>query len=193
MSYVASYLARLGWLLRTGGAGGSDWAFETGAVRVLGEGPVPGIEVFLPWAGFSNRLDISDDRIINGMGNREAAKHIAKMIHPAGGNLKESHLLLHGRNAYQVLGPNLDDPSDFIVYYAVPDGQGSVKGGTRTAVEIARRLGVAEINLYYDDIARDLFELVKACHPDPLGQCYKNYKVKEFSYWLNGNKEPLYA
>jgi len=186
LSFIACHMVRLGWGFRSGGAPGSDSEFERGAVRATGDSQSEQIEIYLPWPGFNGRIDVPENRILGKKSNQEVARQIAKKIHPAGGNLKESHLNLHGRNGYQVLGENLDLPSDFIVYYAEPDGKGSVKGGTRTAVELARCLGIPELNLWYDHVARLLFNLIKANHPDPLWECYKQLKLGEFREWLHG-------
>lgn len=186
MSFVAQYLAQLGWTLRSGGADGADWAFEDGALRVLETRHSPQLEIYLPWAGFGGRHDVPCDRMIDALPNHEVAKLIAKKIHPAKDRLKPSHLNLHGRNAYQILGVELADPSDYVLYYAEPDDKGSVKGGTRTAVELGRLLNIPEINLYDDAVARLLFELVKQRHPDPLKECYRQIHLNKFRAWLKG-------
>lgn len=58
---------------------------------------------------------------------------------------------LHARNVCQILGLDLKTPSDFVLYWAY-EKNGVVRGGTRTAVNLARRCGIPTYNLYHDDV-----------------------------------------
>ena len=114
--------------LRSGGADGCDIAFENGATNK---------EIYLPWKGFNNNTsplyDVCDD-----------AKYMARWIHPLGKKLDGPALLLHARNCYQVLGKNLDTPSEFLICWT-PNGE--TVGGTATAIKLATFYGVEVINL----------------------------------------------
>lgn len=61
------------------------------------------------------------------------------------------HQKLFARNALQVLGLMCDDPVDEVVFWA-PELNGKVKGGTRIAVNIARKYGCKIYNLYHKDV-----------------------------------------
>lgn len=138
MTKFARRLSFYGYTLRSGGAEGADTAFEVGAVRS---------EIYLPWKGFnkndSDLYEVSDEAI-------EMAMH----YHPAPERLKDSHRRLHGRNAYQILGKDLNTPSEFVIFWA-PEKNGKVEGGTATAVSIARERNIPTFNLYDDENALD--------------------------------------
>jgi len=66
-------------------------------------------------------------------------------------------IALHTRNAYQILLDDLKSPVGSVVYWARPIGKkGQVKGGTNTAVQIARRFNVPQVNLYTDEGMRKI-------------------------------------
>ena len=46
---------------------------------------------------------------------------------------------------------NLDTPSDVLVCYAEPKNSIHVKGGTNTAVQIAKMYNIPVYNLYYEE------------------------------------------
>ena len=53
---------------------------------------------------------------------------------------------LHTRNMFQVLGAQLIQPSQFVVYWAPTQG-GEVLGGTRTAVVLVQQRAIPCFNL----------------------------------------------
>jgi hypothetical protein len=136
----AEALARAGYTLRSGGAGGCDTDFEVGADRGAGSK-----EIYLPWRGFNN----SNSTLF---GVTAAAMKIASTVHPAWDRLREAPQKLHGRNVYQVLGRSLSEPSDFLICWT-KDGLELEKdrtkdsGGTATAVVQALRHNVPVFNL----------------------------------------------
>lgn len=134
--------------LRTGGAQGMDQAFLTG-VSLYDPKALSWVENYLPWDGFEGYSLKQDPGcyVPRYWANWHEAEVIAQRIHPAWERLSRGMRALHTRNVYQVLGPDLKDPSEFILYYAPPSGN-SVKGGTRTAVELARLYRVPELNLH---------------------------------------------
>jgi hypothetical protein len=109
----------IGWTLRSGGADGPDTWCEV-------ETPVRQREIYRP-------DDVCD-----------RALKIAASVHPAWDRCNEYARLLHGRNAYQVLGRSLDAPSRVLVCWT-PDGE--TVGGTATAIRLAELHEVETINL----------------------------------------------
>jgi hypothetical protein len=118
---LAGWLHReRGYILRSGGAPGADTAFEAGA-------PPTAREIFLPWMLF------------NGNGSMHyrppaLAYQIASLYHPAWDRLPSAVRALMARNTQQVLGPNCDTPSDFVICWTIG---ASGKGGTGQAIRIA--------------------------------------------------------
>ncbi|HET8687460.1 MAG TPA: hypothetical protein VFM18_12470, partial [Methanosarcina sp.] len=71
---------------------------------------------------------------------------------------------LHTRNMYQVLGKSLNEPSRFLVCYAEPTLHG-VKGGTNSAVVLAKRYNVKVYNLWLE---ADLQRIKQYVYPEEL-------------------------
>lgn len=115
---VAKYLSSKDCVLRSGGAKGADSAFELGAARK---------EVYLPWRNFEGRnsnLIVSNPR----------AFEIAKKYHPRWNYLSQGAQKLQARNSHQILGMDLDSPSNFVICWT-EGGKGG--GGTGQAIRIA--------------------------------------------------------
>lgn len=121
--YFGELFARKGFVLRSGGAKGADSAFENGCDKVNGNK-----EIFLPWKGFEG----SDSKLYNISAD---ALDVAATYHPYWKNLSDGAKKLQARNSYQVLGYNLDTPSNFIVCWT-KNGKGG--GGTGQAIRIAK-------------------------------------------------------
>ena len=86
----------------------------------------------------------------------QRALQIVSIAHPAWRWLPEWTKELHIRNVFQVLGMNVDNPTEFMVCWT-PDGAETAKetnkktGGTGTAIRIADGFGVPVFNLQRDD------------------------------------------
>lgn len=125
MYHIAVKMAHLGYTLRSGGAIGADKAFEFGASKK---------EIYV-----ANQAN-------------EAAMSIAAHFHPAWNKCSSYAKKLHGRNAFQLLGINLDLPS-YICICWTPDGATTHMercfrtGGTGTAISIAEAYNIPVINL----------------------------------------------
>jgi len=132
MRNLGRVLAELGWTLRSGGAPGADTAFEIGCD--LGRGAK---EIFLPHAGF-NRSRAP----FRGIPDR--AFEIAASLHENWAACKPFDRCAHGRNVQEVLGQELDTPADLVIAWT--EG-GLLKGGTRTALRLAGRMGIPVLNL----------------------------------------------
>lgn len=149
MQDLAAALAAHGYVLRSGGADGADTAFEQGARRV------PGVEphIYLPWRGFnanpSSRFTVPAEAFL-----------LARGVHPAWDRLSDAVRKLHARNACQVLGDGLDEPSAFLACWTADGCESSTKrsattGGTATAIVLAESRGIPVFNLSLDaSIAR---------------------------------------
>lgn len=141
MHSIAARLARAGFVLRSGGAHGADKAFECAADRAMqGLDAGPYKQVFIPWAGFEGRQPDEPGVYLL----TEAALAAAPHFHPAWGKLTRGAQALHARNLHQVLGPDLDSPSEFVICWT-PGGRET--GGTATAMRLARSRGVPVYNL----------------------------------------------
>lgn len=128
--YICSYLMRAArllalnnFVLRSGGAEGADISFEIGAE--IGKGHM---EIYIPWTKFNNSKH-SVTPIT------QEALELAKKYHPRFNHLSYAAKKLMARNGYQILGPNLDKPSSFVLCYT-PNGKGG--GGTGQALRIAK-------------------------------------------------------
>lgn len=142
-------LRNRGYILRSGRADGCDAAFE----YVAGSKA----HLYVPWGSFGNNRELNGcPRVIVPKGDllREAL-YMAAEIHPNWNACSEPARLLHARNCFQVLGDNLDNPSDLLICYAKPDKR-SVKGGTRTAVELAKQFDIPIYNLFFPNEEEDL-------------------------------------
>lgn len=138
MTRIASRLEELGYTLRSGGANGSDSAFERGV------------------------KDIKNKEIFYANDATEKSIEIAKEIHPNPNALSEYGMKLMGRNTFQIFGKDLDTPVDFVICYTKDgkEGYGEERpcGGTGQAVEMALKKGIPVINLG-NDMARSLLRI----------------------------------
>lgn len=113
---LAQRLRNAGFVLRSGGAPGADTAFFEGA----GDGMV-----YRPQQATAK------------------ATYLAMCHHPAPGACNEHARRLHGRNAMIIMGPNLDEPVDFVLCYAVNEE----RGGTALGLRIARAHKIPTYNM----------------------------------------------
>ena len=138
MEKLAISLELKGYCLRSGGADGADQAFERGVLNSK--------HIYLPWKNFCGNKSIR-------FPPKPKAFEMASEIHPNWNYLKHGAKLLHARNMHQVLGDNLDIPSDFVLCWT-PDGAESesqtsrTTGGTGSAIRLADRIGIPVVNLF---------------------------------------------
>lgn len=129
--HLARYLAKKGTTLRSGHADGADMAFEIGCDAAGGHK-----EIYIPWSGFNGSTSgfvVTDEK----------AFALAESFHPYWRNLKQGARKLHARNAHQILGKDLNTPSDFVVCWT-KDGKDT--GGTAQAIRMARHYDVPICN-----------------------------------------------
>lgn len=149
MQALGKILQEQGWVLRSGGAGGADSAFES-AVTPQNK------QIYLPWKGFSDFGQWRYDRDI-----WHQAELIASQptVYPGWNNTSLAPKKLHAirklqtRNVFQVLGDDLQSPSKFLVCWT-PDGainrqqyRPGKTGGTGTAINLASQYRIPVYNL----------------------------------------------
>lgn len=182
MEDAAFRLARLGFILRSGKAGGADAAFQKGMQKFfetidISPGNLyrgrPLAEIYIPWDGFgSDDADLWDfwDIPLNYLDylipeQKSVRDALVEEIHPNFEALKRSRgaFALHSRNMHQVLGGNIlkPKPSKFCLYYAPEDKKGNPKGGTATAVNLCKKYGVRTLNLNTDERLATLENFIK--------------------------------
>lgn len=139
MEEIAERLSLLGYVLYSGGADGADAAFERGANHK---------KIFLPWKDFNGRLEDGNEYVVPPK-NLE----FVNRFHPNPSGLTSGGLSLMSRNTYQVLGPDLKSPVDFVLCWT-KDGKAS--GGTGQAIRIATHYKIPVFNLKngYDDFVK---------------------------------------
>ena len=130
MENIGTRLARLGCILRSGGAEGADLAFERGCDAAQGRK-----EIFLPWPRFNGR---TEDVVLP---PRETFLAVSG-VDPAWEECAPMDWAMLARDCQQILGQNLDNPVIFVVCWYV----GGV-GGTEQAVGLATRYGIPVFNL----------------------------------------------
>lgn len=123
-----------GWTLYSGASPGADSAFEEGCDEVCGDK-----EIFLPREGFNG----STSKLFN---IPLKATEIAKTIVPHWNNCSKLHRKFHSRNVCQILGYDLETPTDIVVCWH----EGT--GGTMTAVNLALSKKIPVINLAEFDL-----------------------------------------
>lgn len=139
MEEVAGKLEREGWILRSGGALGADSAFEAGVSNP------ERMQIFLPSPYFngksSQKPGYIDSTKLESLGK---AVDTVYDFHPAPERLSNFARKLMARNAMQVLGPSLEEPSRFVMAWTVG---GKVAGGTGQALRIAKFHHIPVLNL----------------------------------------------
>lgn len=144
MVQVGAHMYNAGHTLRSGGAQGADRAFEIGADQARGATENAGTynppelkHIYLPSRDFNGSnspfFTVSQE-----------AKRVAGLFHPAWNRCNDFVQNLMGRNAYQMLGFDLDTPSDFVICWTP---KGEVVGGTGQALRMASYYGIPIINM----------------------------------------------
>lgn len=140
MKAFAIRMQKHGYTLRSGGAGGADSAFEQGCGS-LGE-------IWLPWNKFNNKFEGGIYKLFPSSKIEQECMKIASEIHPVWKKLSHGAKKLHARNILQVLGSDLQTPSELLVCWATMDKNGKVLGGTATAWNLAMKLNIPCYNLF---------------------------------------------
>jgi hypothetical protein len=111
-------LSNKGYILRSGGAIGSDSFWKT---------------------TYQGRMEIykKDDICVDALA-------LAKSIHPNWSACDSVARSLHARNCYQILGKDLNTPSELVICWT-PEGK--IVGGTATALRLAKINNIPIFNL----------------------------------------------
>jgi hypothetical protein len=135
MQLIAQKMEEKGYILRSGAAFGADQFFESGVKEEANK------EIYLPWKEFNG----SKSSLYSKYEELDAETDIiTKKYHPNYDTLTFPAKKLLGRNAYQVLGPKLNDPVKLVICWTV---DGKVIGGTGQAMRIAMDKKIPIINL----------------------------------------------
>ena len=135
ITVMATWLARRGWHLHSGGAAGADTAFAAGA-------PACRRTLFLPLPAYRG-CSGPDCRTLSAE-QMDRCHAIASALHPAWHRCSPAARKLHARNSAIVLGADTDEPVDALVAWSVG---GAVAGGTGMGIRIARAHGIPVLNL----------------------------------------------
>lgn len=160
LTKCARRLEGRGFVLRSGGAAGSDSAFEAGtSARAR--------EIYLPKPRFND-----NNSALHSLPRIGQAITLASTIHPAWGRVAQEHQALHGRNIFQILGAEMDEPVRFVLCYT-PDGAQELDeitrstGGTGLAIRLARLLGIPVFNIARKDSLNQLAALLDVTDDPP--------------------------
>ncbi|MGL4523033.1 MAG: hypothetical protein ACRCWQ_10820 [Bacilli bacterium] len=154
---IATKFALNGTQLFSGGANGSDTAAELAYQQ---QSATHLSNIILPYSGFNSRPDWEEYYTLQDYHEDliDEAESIISKIHP-NWPLSGFARAAHTRNCFQVLGHDLNTPVDLVVCYAPKSGR-SVKGGTRTAVNISVKRDIPVYNIS-DPIDREF--IMKVC------------------------------
>lgn len=163
---IGLHLANAGYVLRSGHASGSDFNFESGAASI---DPTK-LDIYLPWSEFRKGSNIEGVTYLtlSHTAFKWARKQlIDSEVLPYFGQMGDMAQNFHARNVFQVLGRE-KVKSEFVVYYAPVDAEGHVLGGTRTAVNLARKLGIPTYNLKLPNEAYTFLQEINHLHSGKL-------------------------
>ena len=148
MRHIGHEMAMDGWTLRSGGAVGADSAFAEGC------GTKGMSEIYLPWFGFNDE-GVPVDRL----GNFDEAMDIAEQFHPAWHKCSSGAKKLHARNVYQILGIDLNTPTNLVICWT-PNGKRT--GGTGQALRLAEALDIKIFDLFFENSVKELETFVNS-------------------------------
>ena len=136
------------WWVRSGHAAGADYAAELGAKeRCI---------VYMPWPTFNKQKPMLG--IPRSQPLRPEVLRIVYKHEPYAKELTDGVKLIKSRNVYQILGEDLESPSNAVICWT-PDGE--VVGGTGLAIKIAQSKKIPVFNLGDPNIASNLDEVLQ--------------------------------
>ena len=158
---VRSFLFEAGAIMSANGykgysgiASGSDTCFQKGCESVGGE-----FLALRPFSGYGE-TSVSLNTItvnVEELQNYQEARYIASLIHPIWKELSYKVQSLHTRNVYEVIGLDLESPTDIFLMYAKVSSATTVEGGTNTAYQLAREFNIKTLN-FFKPLDRILFK-----------------------------------
>lgn len=150
------------WTLRSGGAVGSDEAFQTGAVKSPDR--LVRTQVWLPWSSFRKDFQectpwdsyevLSEEEFM-----RARDFYLQTGIISWFDNMTSAAQRLHARNFYQVVGKDHEEVSKMCIYCADEENR-EVKGGTRSTVMVARAFKIPTYNIRIPSQKKKLFQVL---------------------------------
>lgn len=149
---VASQMDDLGWIVRSGHAQGAHQAWETGHIPTQRE-------IYLPWSNFNVEGAMPEGFHVSP--DSPAIRAVAQATHPYWDRLSQGGQKLMMRNVSIILGPNLDDPVQFVAYWSE---QKKVAGGTGNAVKLASLYGIPSFNIKFEEDQRAMGTYVDTVH-----------------------------
>lgn len=144
---IAYKAFELGYVLRSGHAVGSDYAFEEVYAMVTAD--KSRTEIFLPFVGYNRDHNHETINYIVNNEHIDECEKIIKKVHGAYEKLSDGAKQMHFRNVKQVLGDDLNTPTTILIACSDPRS-GGVKGGTSTAWKIAKSKNIPCFNLRVD-------------------------------------------
>lgn len=139
---IGRYLIGIGYRNRTGDAVGMDAAWRKVCAHAC--------DFYAP----RNRSNpLADAKIITGE-HYVRAKNITRQYHPYFHNLGDFEAELHIRNVFEVLGDELNNPSEFLVCWTKDGAEKKTTretGGTGQAIRLAIAYDIPVFNLYHAD------------------------------------------
>ncbi len=142
---VAEYLGKEDHTLRSGGAQGADRAFEIGADRIQGKKMI-----YLPTYKWNKNESPF-------YGVCADAQRVASLFHPRWEFLTDFAKKLMGRNAYQILGHDLQTKTDMVICWTP---KGEIVGGTGQALRMAVYYGIPVFNLGADTLVNTQMKIL---------------------------------
>lgn len=167
MTRIGEGMAKRGHTLRSGRAEGADKAFENGFFlyqkqkQFYYKPSKADAELYVPQGTYLDNKVISLDSLPPLRLQR--ISKMVKHIHPNPDALTDYAMKLHMRNILQVMGTDLNTPTDFVIYWAKTDKNGIPQGGTRTAVVMAHQRNIPTINMADKDW-NDQFKAILSKH-----------------------------
>lgn len=149
-------LTDIGFSLASGDAKGADYAFYVGA-RLSPNFHNTRPRIYLSRDGYRGRWHDPSLGFIDAQRYPELFLEAQEMARKARGGwdgLNEWGIELHSRNVFQILGHTLKVPVKTVYLYAEPKSErnDTLKGGTNTAYQLAKSVGITRIsNFYYSD------------------------------------------
>ena len=131
---VGQEALKRGWYVRSGHADGADYAFELGAKE--------NCIVYLPWKSFNSDKPVLGEAVCVDL--REDVLEMVYRHEPYAMECNIGIKRIKARNVYQVLGVDLQKPSDIVVCWT-PEGK--IVGGTGLAMKLARKANIPIINV----------------------------------------------
>lgn len=149
MEELGAHARERGWWVRSGHAQGADYAFEKGARDHC--------IVYMPWRGFNKEFPI-----LGRAHYEELRPEVLDLVYRhdpyAGDHISQGVKRIKSRNVYQVLGVNMESPSDLVICWTQ---DGKVVGGTGLAIRIAREYNIPIINIGDPSVEQDFDSILR--------------------------------